>query len=112
MARGFDDCIIRRSDARGDGPVVRALFVAATVTINEGKKESTRLGSLLELARSNHRGESGPPLPLLVLLVKQQALEFDGGRTRARTLDPLIKSPTSTLILLDKISNLFQFGSR
>src|ERR1700677_301364 len=30
-------CIVRRADARGDRPVIRALFVAATVTVDEGK---------------------------------------------------------------------------
>src|ERR1700677_2230609 len=30
-------CIVRRADARGDRQVIRALFVAATVTVDEGK---------------------------------------------------------------------------
>ena len=49
----------------------------------------TRLGSLLERPPKDPR-EMSPPLP--ALLVDQQAMKFDGGRTRARTLDPLIKS--------------------
>ena len=72
-ARRVDDCIVRRVDARGE---VRTLLVAAT--------------------RRGQRRQGGTETPPLIApSVDRQALKFDGGRTRARTLDPLIKSLTA-----------------
>jgi hypothetical protein len=76
--------------------------------VNEGKKESKLVGSCLkpccQTIPSRAAGLSQRRLST------GRLLGFDGGRTRARTLDPLIKSPTSALKLLGNLSNRIKNG--